>query len=805
MLYSSPKNSFSLSLAPPSRAPSSAEKNAPVIDATKSVLKSQNGVLPGGPWVIGPGSHLTFKLSCTAMAMGLHKAVILFDFGTQKIVRYITLLCEDDIAKAIAPIEPYIRLPRPRIRSFYKFVPGIPPPLPFFKKRLEFYPMPANVKEAILKKETLPVLTDGLRKENYSEYFSTLLFAEELQMEVDIRAYDMQNVTMWKVSHSILGLHVPGLAERRPSVIYRDKIYVRPSGTIAREFQGYVHKVQACEVHLRFSDAFHKSFICNSRYDIRFSFGRVNIRRAHQGIQAARALLDSFLFPSAPIPTRAEPSKKFSPFSPFNRTINAEQRSAVSEILKRKGAPPYLIYGPPGTGKTVTVVEAILQIRKAHPNSRILACAPSNSASDLLLERLMISVEKRDMLRLNAYTRPIDEVTQKILPYCLIENNFFCTPDQASLMNYHVVVTTYWSAAMLDAQEIQPGHFTHIFLDEAGQGTEPEAMVPIANLANSNTVVVLAGDHQQLGPLIRSPVALKFGLDKSYLERLSTLTTYLPASANGKSLVYNNSLVTKLVRNYRSHPAILDLPSRLFYDGELVACADESRNSLVEWDELPNKRFPVLFIGIEGRDEREGTSPSWFNAQEASRVVDIVKKVKDYRRSRVNLTDIGVISPYNQQVNKLKKALASQNLGDVKVGSVESFQGQEKRVIIISTVRSSKEHVEVDKKHSLGFLTNPKRFNVAITRAKALLIIVGNPHVLSQDRCWNELLRYCRENNSYIGCAPPSEELNEESKQLHSAIIDNWFDAEEISPDNDSLPASLKAAVEDPQWPDGTC
>jgi helicase MOV-10 len=144
----------------------------------------------------------------------------------------------------------------------------------------------------------------------------------------------------------------------------------------------------------------------------------------------------------------------------------------------------------------------------------------------------------------------------------------------------------------------------------------------------------------------------------------------------------------------------------------------------------------MSFIGMEGRDEREGTSPSWFNAQEASKVVDIVKKVKDYRRSRVELKDIGVISPYNQQVSKLKKALASQNLGDVKVGSVESFQGQEKRVIIISTVRSSKEYVEFDKKHSLGFLTNPKRFNVAITRAKSLLIIVGNPHVLSQVFFW---------------------------------------------------------------------
>lgn len=190
MLFSSPKGSFGLSLAPPSRAPSSTEKSTPVMDATKLVLKSHNGVLSGGPWVIGPGLHLTFKLACTAAVMGLHKAVLLFDIGSHKIVRYITLICEDEIARSMAPTEPYARLPRPRIRSFYKYIPGVPPPLPFFKKRLDFYPIPPNVKEAILKKETLPVLLEGLQKDNYVQYFSYLEHAEELQMEVsDVQGY----------------------------------------------------------------------------------------------------------------------------------------------------------------------------------------------------------------------------------------------------------------------------------------------------------------------------------------------------------------------------------------------------------------------------------------------------------------------------------------------------------------------------------------------------------------------------------------------------------------------------------------
>lgn len=129
LLSSSPKSSFRLSLAPLLRALSSSEKNVPVIDTTKLALNSQSLVRPGRPWLIGPGLHITFELACTASTLGLHKAVLLFNVGTQKIVRYITLICEDDIAKALAPIEPYVRLPRPRVRSFYKFVPGIPPPL----------------------------------------------------------------------------------------------------------------------------------------------------------------------------------------------------------------------------------------------------------------------------------------------------------------------------------------------------------------------------------------------------------------------------------------------------------------------------------------------------------------------------------------------------------------------------------------------------------------------------------------------------------------------------------------------------
>ncbi|KAJ3542153.1 hypothetical protein NMY22_g3612 [Coprinellus aureogranulatus] len=123
--------------------------------------------------------------------------------------------------------------------------------------------------------------------------------------------------------------------------------------------------------------------------------------------------------------------------------------------------------------------------------------------------------------------------------------------------------------------------------------------------------------------------------------------------------------------------------------------------------------------------------------------------------------DIGVIAPYHAQCLKLRAGL--RNLADaVKVGSVEEFQGQERKIIIISTVRSSKEYVSFDLRHTLGFVANPRRFNVAITRAKALLIIVGNPHVLGLDPLWRGFLQYIYLNGGWTGSSDIPWDLKEE-------------------------------------------
>merc|ERR1712060_614015 len=126
---------------------------------------------------------------------------------------------------------------------------------------------------------------------------------------------------------------------------------------------------------------------------------------------------------------------------------------------------------------------------------------------------------------------------------------------------------------------------------------------------------------------------------------------------------------------------------------------------------------------------REQNSPSWFNADECSMVLDYVKELLAVRgEGRVLASDIGIITPYHKQAQKMKRLFLGASLdvsaNGIKIGSTELFQGQERRVVLISTVRSSEEHIDFDLKHNLGFLDNPKRFNVSITRACSLLVVV---------------------------------------------------------------------------------
>nr|XP_038936489.1 RNA helicase Mov10l1 isoform X3 [Rattus norvegicus] len=447
----------------------------------------------------------------------------------------------------------------------------------------------------------------------------------------------------------------------------------------------------------------------------------------------------------------------------FNPVLNENQKLAVRRILSGDCRPlPYILFGPPGTGKTVTIIEAVLQVHYALPDSRILVCAPSNSAADLVCLRLHESkvLKPAAMVRVNATCRFEETIIEAIKPYCRDGEDIW----RAS--RFRIIITTCSSAGLFYQIGVRVGYFTHVFVDEAGQASEPECLIPLGLISDINGQIVLAGDPMQLGPVIKSRLAMAYGLNVSMLERLMSRPAYLrDENAFGACGAYNPLLplpasspqVTKLVKNYRSHSALLALPSRLFYHRELEVCADPKVvTSLLGWEKLPRKGFPLIFHGVRGNEAREGRSPSWFSPAEAVQVMRYCCLLARNVSSQVSSKDIGVITPYRKQVEKIKILLRNVDLTDIKVGSVEEFQGQEYLVIVISTVRSNEDRFE-DDRYFLGFLSNSKRFNVAITRPKALLIVLGNPHVLVRDPCFGALLEYSVTNGVYTGCDLPPE------------------------------------------------
>ena len=184
------------------------------------------------------------------------------------------------------------------------------------------------------------------------------------------------------------------------------------------------------------------------------------------------------------------------------------------------------------------------QILNRDPQARLLACAPSNSAADLLADRLRQSgMMPSQLLRLNALARPMTDLSRTLLPYSKLNDGSFVIPDPLDLKEYSIVVSTCVTASVLHAVGIPRGHYGHIFIDEAGQALEPESMIPIKTLGGPYTNVVLAGDPKQLGPIVRSRYARRFGasasikLHISYLERLMSNDIYQLPQGVGTTLV----------------------------------------------------------------------------------------------------------------------------------------------------------------------------------------------------------------------------------------------------------------------------
>lgn len=577
-------------------------------------------------------------------------------------------------------------------------------------------------------------LSNQMTMDNYVQRFQTLLWVEEAQQTIEMRRYDMFDVLLAKLEDFFL-LEVPGLAEGRPSLLRGDRLILR-SEKRSSCYEGYIHEVRERDILFKLHQNLHSTAMDGLKFNVQFLSSRTPFRRGHHGVcqYKEQTFIKEMIFPSImaddhkPAPLVRSKEQDENKFPCFMSCLNAYQRRAVMNVLKAQSRPaPYIMFGPPGTGKTVTMVEAILQVYTRAKNFKILVCANSNSSADLCAKRIQDSgiVPKCEMIRVSAFYR-----MEKLVPPELEEiTKDMEMIDAYAYKKYRIVVTTCIQSGSL-YEFID--RFDYVFIDEAGHATEPETLIAMG-LLNKGGCCVLAGDPHQLGPICVSKVAEQNGLGTSLLDRLSRRSVYQRAFLRNNKMDYNERYITKLRICYRCDPRVLSINNKLFYDGDLKFLNETPD----EWMKLLKVEYPLVFHSVKGRDRREHTNPSWFNPAEAIRCLTYVKRLYD---SGLKAEQLGIISPYRRQIEKLNLLFESCGLEKCKIATIEEFQGDEREIIIITTVRTREKGIDFDMKFKLGFLFNPKRFNVAVSRAKWLVIVVGDPHILGRDTYWTQYL-----------------------------------------------------------------
>ncbi|XP_044257882.1 putative helicase mov-10-B.1 [Tribolium madens] len=604
---------------------------------------------------------------------------------------------------------------------------------------------------------SLSQLVSHLTKENYNRFWHVVLWLEERAQALMLMKFNMQAVTMTLRDDDVLILVVPGLAEKRPSVIVGDFIRIRITNDHTA-YKGFVGAVNEKTVEISHVDDELLEYIRenpNIELDVAFMMSRLAFERMHAAVD--KIVSSGLVAKLFPVERRLPRSTNVHPLDNsqlFNKTIanNPEQKNAVDKIVNNIQDIPYIVFGPPGTGKTITIVEAILQIKK-RTKKRILVCAPANSACDMLAIKLIAHCTTQELIRINSSTRERTTITEELKDYSNMEDDEFTKIAIDQLLSYRIVVTTLTLIGRY-AKDFRPDC---VFIDEAAQASEPESDIAIA-LAGVGKQVVLAGDPKQLGPMVTKS-AEKFGLGKSLLERLMEYEVY---QINRTTRSYDTHFITMLRLNFRSHPRILEIPNNLFYNDLLqpvsrIAQQDPIANIPIYpkiASSCNNQGQAIEFCAISAKEQKEGSSPSFFNLPEAEMVVKYVRALVNLplvEAYKVRLDQIGVVTPYKRQVFKIKEELMYKGYQDVEVGTTESFQGREKRIIIISTVRAQHSLLLHDRKYNLGFVKNDQRFNVAISRAISKLIVIGNTPVLRTDHKWNRFIQACTEHDTCFG------------------------------------------------------
>lgn len=435
--------------------------------------------------------------------------------------------------------------------------------------------------------------------------------------------------------------------------------------------------------------------------------------------------------------------------------LNSTQETAVNKVLCARDVA--IVHGPPGTGKTTTLVEAIYET--LHREPQVLVCAQSNTAVDWISEKL---VDRGvNVLRIGNPTR----VNDKMLSFTY-ERRFENHPlypelwsirknlrelgsrarrgsyderegvrsrmsrlrDRATALEIQINAELFDGAHVIASTLVSSNHrllngrrFGTLFIDEAAQALEAACWIAIRKADR----VVLAGDHCQLPPTIKCYEAARGGLERTLMEKV----------------VSNKPAVVSLLKvQYRMHEEIMKFPSQWFYNGELEAAPEVRYRGILDWD------TPIHWIDTSEMDFKEEFVGETFGRINKAEADLLLSELKIYinriggNRILEEKIDIGIISPYKAQVQYLRsKIKADASLKPYRslftVNTVDGFQGQERDVIFISLVRANEEG-------QIGFLNDLRRMNVAITRARMKLVILGEAETLKHHGFYRKLLEF---------------------------------------------------------------
>ena len=439
--------------------------------------------------------------------------------------------------------------------------------------------------------------------------------------------------------------------------------------------------------------------------------------------------------------------------------LNRSQQDAIQHVVEAQEVS--IVHGPPGTGKTTTLVEAIIETLQRE--TQVLVCAPSNAAVDWISEQLM----RRGIhvLRVGNPLRMSDEMLD-----CSYERRYAAHPDYHELWNIRkalregakgehahrlrnreseleikINADLFEQARVVSCTLIGSAYrimerrrFSTLFIDEAAQALEPACWAAILRADR----VVMSGDHQQLPPTVKSMAAAKGGLADTLMQKVVKLWP---------------QCVDLLTVQYRMNEEIMGFSSRWFYGGRLQAAPDVAHRLVSPLD------TPLMWLDTSTLEyeERQGRNMSLSNAQEARLVIHTLRdyiEMLSPQKIESERVDFGIITPYRGQARLIRRLLKLQHYfrrlkRQITVGTVDGFQGQERDVIVISLVRDNADG-------NIGFLRDLRRMNVAITRARMKLIIVGNAQTLSRHRFYRALADHIRRHGEFVAVQPTDKQDN---------------------------------------------